>query len=339
MPDIERHVYHLVGSPTSDFFFELSMIYAREIFLPPGWSQRFLMVYPDGNWSVGGTLETQEDSMSPNDLMASLSQDYLMIPHMFCSAGMTLYRNFFEKILGFRLVGSTGDVLATAADKIKTKILAESIGISVPKGGLVGERTEISPELPTIVKPNGGDNSEGLTLVFHQQDIGKAIGNAAKFDKSILVEEFIPGRELRVAVLELDNELYVPPIIEYAVDEDRPIRDVQDKLALDSDGIPRSQAQKTKIGFICPAFLDDNLAAKVKDAAKKMHRVLGARDYSLFDFRVDARTGEVVFLEAGLYWSFSKASMISKMLIAGGDPVTEFVDKIWTKASTERLHL
>ena len=339
MADSERHVYHLVGSPTSDFFFELSMIYAREIFLPLGWSQRFLMVYPDGKWSLGDTLGTQGELMSPNNLMASLSQDYLVIPHMFCSAGMTLYRNFFEKILGFGLVGSSGDVLATAADKTKTKILAESIGVAVPKGRVVGERAEISLELPIIVKPNGGDNSEGLTLVYHQQDLDKAIHKAAKFDKSILVEEFIPGRELRVAVLELDNELYVPAIIEYSVNKYRPIRDVQDKLALDGNGIPRSQAQQTKIGFICPASLDDNLAAKVKEEAKKMHRVLGARDYSLFDFRVDSRTGEVVFLEAGLYWSFSKASMISKMLVAGGDPVTELVDKIWTKASAERVPL
>ena len=62
------------------------------------------------------------------------------------------------------------------------------------------------------------------------------------------------------------------------------------------------------------------------------HKAIGARDYSLFDFRIDNRTNEIIFLEAGLFWSFSKTSIISKMLFSGGDDVVKLIDQVWTYA-------
>ena len=77
---------------------------------------------------------------------------------------------------------------------------------------------------------------------------------------------------------------------------------------------------------------NDELKEKITTLAIIAHKAIGARDYSLFDFRIDNRTNEIIFLEAGLFWSFSKTSIISKMLFSGGDDVVKLIDQVWTYA-------
>ena len=60
----------------------------------------------------------------------------------------------------------------------------------------------------------------------------------------------------------------------------------------------------------------------VWEAARRCHLALGCRDYSLFDFRIDP-DGQPWFLEAGLYCSFARKSVISVMAAAAGMPVSE----------------
>ena len=77
--------------------------------------------------------------------------------------------------------------------------------------------------------------------------------------------------------------------------------------------------------------LDSALHKKVSDYAISAHQALGARDYSLFDFRIEEGADIPFFLEAGLFWSFSKAGMISKMLQAGDYEIEELIREIWER--------
>ena len=52
-----KKVYHICGSPTSDFFFELSMIYSRGVICPPGWKQSFIVIKPNNKWFCGENLD------------------------------------------------------------------------------------------------------------------------------------------------------------------------------------------------------------------------------------------------------------------------------------------
>ena len=66
----------------------------------------------------------------------------------------------------------------------------------------------------------------------------------------------------------------------------------------------------------------DPVTEPVWDAARRCHRTLGCRHYSLFDFRIDP-AGQPWFLEAGLYCSFAEQSVISTMAAAAGLPLPE----------------
>jgi D-alanine-D-alanine ligase len=73
---------------------------------------------------------------------------------------------------------------------------------------------------------------------------------------------------------------------------------------------------------------DDPITAVVWEAARRCHRALGCRHYSLFDFRIDP-DGKPWFLEAGLYCSFAPTSVIAVMAAASGVEVADlFADQL-----------
>ena len=100
MAIVRSHVYHLCGSPTSDFFYELSMIYAKDICVPDGWICTFLVVDPNGRWRLGNKISELSEPQNFKEVLDSMRLGSLIVPHLFCTEGMTLYRTLFEQILG-----------------------------------------------------------------------------------------------------------------------------------------------------------------------------------------------------------------------------------------------
>ena len=84
--------------------------------------------------------------------------------------------------------------------------------------------------------------------------------------------------------------------------------------------------------MICPATVDDTLGLELATQAKRAHRALGCRDYSLFDFRVDAETGEAYLLEACLFWTCGPISIISRMIEGGGEDAAAWATQVWHNA-------
>lgn len=327
----------VVGSPTSQFYFDLSLVYGREVVRPPGFDLLFLTAYPTGEWSLGAYPDAETEKFGLGQLVDRLPDVNLVVPHLFCPRGLTVYRSFFEEILGLPLVGSPGSTLRVAQQKQLTKMVARAAGVRVPKGHLLDLSASDKPaeelSYPLIVKPNASDNSDGLSLIFAQGELFAALEKAKPYGTQILLEEYVPGREIRGALIELDGTLRVLPFIEYGVSAAHPIRLAADKLKTDSGGRVVGQSAKEQVPAHCPADLSGKLSRELGAAMKKTHRALGCRDFSLFDFRVHAATGEAYLLEAGLFWSFGPPSMISGMLAAQGDDLEEITAKIWQAAA------
>jgi D-alanine-D-alanine ligase len=105
--------------------------------------------------------------------------------------------------------------------------------------------------------------------------------------------------------------------------EERPVRLAADKLCRDGSGDLRLVAKDpTRAWIVDPA---DPVTAAVHRAARLCHRALGCRHYGLFDFRIDPQ-GRPWFLEAGLYCSFARASVVATMAEAAGIAVAELFD-------------
>ena len=326
-------VLHLAGSSISNFYYNLSMLYAKAVVQPDNVKSYYAVVHPDGVWQLGSSLDTLSQKLSLQEMIAQLPEVDVVVPHLFCFPGMTSFRSFFEDLLGLPVVGSPAHCTALASNKAHTRSVVETMGVSVAKAQQIRSGDTVTMEPPFIVKANSEDNSLGLTLVKTKDQIAAALQTGFEYDDTLLVEDYIPGRELRVGVIERDNELYVPSMIEYLFPKDHTIRTTQDKYDLQADGTPGKQPDQPVAKPQCPAEVTPELFEKLADAAKTAHIALGCRDYSLFDFRVHEDTGEPYLLEAGLFWSFGEISMISRMLLADGEVLEDGVAEVWRKAS------
>jgi D-alanine-D-alanine ligase len=344
---------------TSVFYFDLSIMYGRTAAEFEGldrehFSHEFVVVFPDGRWAFPKSLDS---ASLANATKVSMGQALgkmeamvppidAVVPHMFCMPGMTRYRALCE-MLGIEVVGCSSDTCSIANDKFLTKQVCAEAGVPVPKAealqrGLDGKDVHASARRvldkrspPFIVKPARDDNSLGLSLVREASEDVVAQALAAAFERSetIVVEDYIAGREVRVAVLEQPTDdgngtqLEVLPKIEYILED---IRTASHKLAtnngrlLASDENPAEAilAAKKDGDRICPALLEPEVHARLDDLAMRAHKALGCKYYSLYDVRIDEK-GFPYMLEAALFCSFSPYSVIVSLAAKSGKPSIE----------------
>lgn len=337
-------VVHLVGSPVSEFFADLSRLYATDCLEatadPSRYETHIAYVRPDGSWCFPDDLSDEAIGASPTmaagaaiEHLQSLRPD-VAVPQLFCRPGMTSYRALLD-VLRIPHVGNRADVMAVGADKALARAAVAAAGVRVPYAELVDAADAIvSLAPPAVVKPRDSDNSVGVTLVRNTSDYPAALRSALEHSSGVLVERYIDlGREVRCGIFERDGELICLPVEEYAVDATtKPIRDQADKLRRDAGGRLHLVAKDAEHAWIVPT--DDPVTERVWDVARRCHRALGCRDYSLFDFRIDP-DGTPWFLEAGLYNSFARQSVLCVMAAQAGIDVPELFD-ICVRAAVAR---
>ena len=331
-------VLHLVGSAENDLLDELSRLYARDCLAsvadPGRYDPLVAHVSPGGEWRLvpgedPGRLDDAIAAAPATDLAGAVGLIAaggidVMVPQMFCRPGMTRYRALFD-LLGIPYLGNPPEAMALGARKDHARAVVAAAGVSVPAGLVVGPG-QAPPALGelgrrVVVKPVDADNSLGVSLVEDPGQLAGAVAAACEHGSAALVEAFVPaGREVRCGVLEQAGELIVLPLEEYPVDDgSRPIRGHADKLRRTDGELSLVAKGGERAWIVDPA---DPIAELVGAAARRCHRALGCRHYSLFDFRLDP-AGRPWFLEAGLYCSFARQSVIATMAAAAGIPVDE----------------
>lgn len=325
-------VLHLVGSAYDDFHCDLSRLYANDCLLATVDPARyeFLIAYitPDRMWRFPASLSTDAIAATKPMLIfealgfiAAQNID-VALPQMFCLPGMTHYRALFD-VLKIPYVGNLPDVMALSAHKARARSIVAAAGVNVPCGVVLrsGDASTLLP--PVVVKPVSSDNSLGVTFVNHVSEYEAALEFAFNYADEVLVEEYVAlGREVRCGIIDHGTELIGLPLEEYELNSQMPIRGYADKLKRLSNGDLSLTAKDGKKAWsVDPS---DPIAAKVQLISKQCHAALGCRHYSLFDFRIDPQ-GQVWFLEAGLYCSFSPKSVIISMAAASGIALDELL--------------
>lgn len=347
MAEHKLKIIHCCGSPVSAYYSMVSVHYARQ--MRKGTSDEatraafdfhYAVVLPGGAWCLTTDLdqETIDGSarLSQSEAFAALAACNFdaCVPHMFCYPGYTTYRALFD-MLGVPLVGSSPECMALITDKAQAKAVAAASGVPVPAGELLRSPDQKpTVPFPFVLKPCCEDNSMGITKVESEAELPDALAEAFKFDSSVVCERFIPlGREIRVAVVEDDSgePATVLPATEYLLTPEHPMRTSNDKITVTDQGLPdaekffatnREEAPSYRRS-ICPAPLDDKLAAKLAEAARVAHKALRCRDFSIYDFRVDP-DGEVYMLECQPVCSFARESAMIGMALKTDVPELQY---------------
>jgi len=190
--------------------------------------------------------------------------------------------------------------LGIALNKPLVKQLLTYHGIKTPKFQVFKFPEKILPredmKYPLIVKPSREDASVGISdasVVYNFNELKKRVRYIfQEFDQPALVEEYIVGRELNVAVLGFKKPV-VLPISE--IDFSGLTQEMHKIVSYDAKWMHGTVAYEGTKG-VCPAKLPSDTEAKLKDIAMRCFRIIGCRDYARVDFRLSAE-GEPYVLE------------------------------------------
>ena len=243
-------------------------------------------------------------------------RDAVVLPVLHGEAGEDGALREVLALLGVPFVGSVGSASRVAFDKsIATTVVAEA-GVRTPVQ--VALPHEIFRELgaaalvralgeqvgfPMMVKPSRGGSALGCSKVSRAEELPAAMVGAYAYGAVAVVEEFVEGTEVTVAVVDRGAGPTALPAVEI-----RPDSGVYDYTARYTAGATR---------FLCPAEIEPALTTRCADLALKVHEVLGLRDLSRTDLIID-RTGEPVFLEVNVAPGMTETSAVPLAIEAAG---------------------
>ena len=225
------------------------------------------------------------------------------------------------ELLGIPYTGSGVLASAMAMDKAASKHLFVASAISTPKSKVYTKVDlkrdlvkEITAEfaIPVVVKSAAQGSSIGVTIVEKQEDLPEAIKNAFEYSPNILVEEFIKGRELTVAVWgnERKEALPIIEIIPHSGKYDY-----------------KSKYTKGATEYIVPAELDEIIVQKVQAVALRAFDVLGCTGIARVDIML-GENGVPYVLEVNSVPGMTATSLVPKAAKAAGISFTDLCEKL-----------
>ena len=216
----------------------------------------------------------------------------------------------FLDALGIIYTGSGPLSSAICMDKNISKIIAKNNGITTPKWKLCDTVIDDAKmNYPVIVKPNGQGSTVGLRIAHNESELKPALEYAFNYDNSVLVEEYIQGRELTVMLIDGKAQ----PVCEII-----PSHEFYDYECKYTAGMSK---------YICPAEIDDNISNYVKKISENLFDLLKCENYSRADFRMDDQN-KFWFLEMNTLPGMTDTSLAPMSALAAGISFNELIDKI-----------
>ena len=244
------------------------------------------------------------------------------------------------EVLGIPYTGAAPQCLAFCYDKSLVRGIAKEMGISVPEAFFIKPQDitfKLSFDFPVIIKPNFGDSSFGITqrsVATNSEEFLNAITEIREnfgYDKSIIVEEFLTGKDLSVGVIGNSPEDYtVLPIIE----QDYSIlpKGLPQICGYESKWLPNSPYWNIKsIRASLPKETEKSIVA----CCLKLFERLECRDYTRFDWRLDQR-GNPKLLEVNPNPGWCWDGHLAKMAKLAGMSYSKMLEAILL-AAEQRL--
>ena len=224
------------------------------------------------------------------------------------------------EVIGVPYTGSGPLGSALAVDKDLSKRLFRAAHVPVPEWFMAPAAPDDIAKVigwPAIVKPSNGGSTIGLTLVPNAKGLDAAVRTARQYDDEVMIEQFIPGREVTVGVLG-DTALPVGEIV--------PRHELFDYECKYTPGMSEETF---------PARLPPRVAAGLQEAALAAHRALKLGGYSRVDFRLAAE-GDIFCLEANNLPGLTGTSLFPQAARAAGIGYAEMCERICALARNNR---
>jgi len=228
------------------------------------------------------------------------------------------------ELLGIPYTGSGVMASSVGMDKVTTKIVWLAAGVPTPKYATIDDNTDLDAivaalGLPLMVKPPLEGSTIGITKVTRAEDLKPAVELARQYDKVVLVEQFIQGREFSVPVLGTGPTARALPIVEIVAPEGN--YDYQNKYFTDD----------TK--YHCPAPLDAATTAAIQAHVVNAYRALGCEGWSRIDVLLRESDNQPFLLEVNTSPGMTTHSLVPMAARAEGTSYEDLCVDILRSAS------
>jgi D-alanine-D-alanine ligase len=221
-------------------------------------------------------------------------------------------------------------------DKVLAKHLMREAGIptadfhffreaSFKELGAAAALADVERDLgfPLVVKPASQGSALGVKFARSSEELPGAIVGALSYDRKVLIERYVKGRDLAVSVLDSeapgDDPLTLPVV----------------------EAIPREEdfynyESRYEIGmttFVCPAELGGETTARAQELALETYRLLGCRGFARVDLMLDEDSGELLVLETNVVPGLTETSLLPLAADAAGIGFEELVGRILAGAT------
>jgi D-alanine-D-alanine ligase len=237
------------------------------------------------------------------------------------------------EVLGIPYTGSRVSACIRASDKVLAKHAMRDAGIPTPdffafsetafKGlGAAQALPAISSRLsfPLVIKPASQGSALGIKFARSASDVPTALVAAFSYDRKVLLERYVAGRELAISILEDSGRPWALPIVE-AVPEQESFYDFES----------RYEIGRTR--FVCPAELDAVLALKAQAIALDAFNLLGCSVFARVDLMLDAETSELYVLEVNPIPGLTETSLLPQAADAAGIGFDDLIARILAAAT------
>jgi D-alanine-D-alanine ligase len=248
--------------------------------------------------------------------------------------------------IGVPYTGSGPAACMRCTDKALAKYLMREAGIPTPdfaafketaikELGVAAALGDVERMLgfPMVVKPASQGSALGVKFARSGDELPAAIVGALSYDRKVVIERYVKGRDLAVSVLDVDAQ---PAASRSASAASEP-------LALPVvEAIPREEEfynyeSRYEIGmttFVCPAELPDGATERAQELALATYRLLGCHGLARVDLMLDADSGELSVLETNVGPGLTETSLLPLAADAAGIGFDELVGRILASAFT-----
>jgi D-alanine-D-alanine ligase len=262
--------------------------------------------------SLGSEVSEVDVKGADFDLPADIELAFLTIHGTFGEDGQ------IQQILEERGVPYTGEDVegsALAFDKIRSKEVFKQHDVPTPYWQTinVGQRPTIP--IPVVIKAPRQGSTVGVHIIRNEREIDAAIADASTYDRELLVEKFIPGRELTVGILG-DQVL---PIIE--IIPKGGFYDFTNKYPF------LNPSAGGAAEHVCPAKIDSQKTDEIQKLALRAFRALGLKVYARVDVLLPD-DGAATVLEANTIPGMTEASLLPEAAAVAGISYPELCVRI-----------
>ena len=232
------------------------------------------------------------------------------------------------EVMGIPHTGSGVSACIRAADKVLAKHAMRDVAIPTPDFHSFSETAfrelgaaqalpavEERLQFPIVVKPAGQGSALGIKFARTPADVPSALVAAFSYDRKVLLERHVVGRDLAVSIIDEDGVARALPIVE-AVPQQEDFYDFES----------RYEIGRTR--FVCPAELDEPIAARAASLALDVYALLGCSGFARVDMMLEAETDELYVLEADAIPGLTETSLLPQAADAAGIGFDELIGRI-----------